>query len=64
GVTVLHRAAGHIDSIKYLINECHCDPMATTKDGETILHRAAGHIDIVKYLINECHCDPMATTKN
>uniref|UniRef100_A0A1X7U5Z7 Uncharacterized protein n=1 Tax=Amphimedon queenslandica TaxID=400682 RepID=A0A1X7U5Z7_AMPQE len=61
GETVLHRAAGHTDIVKYLINECHCDQMAATNSGETVLHLAAGHIDIVKYLINECHCDPMAT---
>uniref|UniRef100_A0A1X7TLK4 Death domain-containing protein n=1 Tax=Amphimedon queenslandica TaxID=400682 RepID=A0A1X7TLK4_AMPQE len=50
-----------MDIVKYLIDECHCNPMATNNRGETVLHRAAGHIDIVKYLINECHCDPMAT---
>uniref|UniRef100_A0A1X7UAP7 Uncharacterized protein n=1 Tax=Amphimedon queenslandica TaxID=400682 RepID=A0A1X7UAP7_AMPQE len=66
--TVLHIAAIRNispDVIKYLINECNCDPMATDKYGDTVLHKAAnkGSLDVLKYLINYCHCDPMATNK-
>uniref|UniRef100_A0A1X7TIS2 Uncharacterized protein n=1 Tax=Amphimedon queenslandica TaxID=400682 RepID=A0A1X7TIS2_AMPQE len=50
--------------MRYLIDEGHCDPMATNNSGETVLHCAARHIDSVKYLINECHCDPMATNNS
>uniref|UniRef100_A0A1X7SH74 Uncharacterized protein n=1 Tax=Amphimedon queenslandica TaxID=400682 RepID=A0A1X7SH74_AMPQE len=35
GQTVLHLAVKHIDVVKYLINECNCDIMATDKDGQT-----------------------------
>ncbi|XP_011408872.1 PREDICTED: uncharacterized protein LOC105315816, partial [Amphimedon queenslandica] len=61
GETVLHRAANHIDIVKYLINECHCDPMATDSNNKTTLHKAAQRdsSDVAKYLINEKHCDPM-----
>ena len=66
GRTVLHYGAKHIDTIKYLITECNCDPMVTNKDGKTVLHNAAEHvhIDTVKYLITECNCDPMVMDKN
>ncbi|XP_019859109.1 PREDICTED: 26S proteasome non-ATPase regulatory subunit 10-like, partial [Amphimedon queenslandica] len=49
----------HVDTMRYLIDVCHCDPMATNNKGETVLHCAIDHIDIVKYLINEKHCDSM-----
>ena len=62
GETVLHCAARHIDIVKYLINECHCDPMATNCNKETVLHYAAirNSPDVIKFLIDECQCDPMA----
>uniref|UniRef100_A0A1X7URD7 Death domain-containing protein n=1 Tax=Amphimedon queenslandica TaxID=400682 RepID=A0A1X7URD7_AMPQE len=49
--------------MRYLINECHCDPMDTNLFGNTVLHRAAanGSLDVMKYLISHHHCDPMAT---
>uniref|UniRef100_A0A1X7TY38 Uncharacterized protein n=1 Tax=Amphimedon queenslandica TaxID=400682 RepID=A0A1X7TY38_AMPQE len=47
----------------YLIDECHCDPMANDKYGYTVLHKVAtkGSLDFMKCLINHHHCDPMAT---
>ena len=54
-------AGGHLEMVKYLINEQHCDPMS--KDtSNTPLHYACqyGHQNIVQYLINEQHCDPMS----
>ena len=53
GRTVLHCAVKHIDVVKYLINECNCDIMATDKNGNTILHYAAseGLLDVLKCMV-------------
>ena len=54
---------GHYEVVKYLINECNCDPHQKSVEGETPLYLAclAGHYDIVTYLINKCHSDPNTT---
>ena len=54
---------GHYEVVKYLINECNCDPHQKSAEGETPLYLAclAGHYDIVTYLINKCHSDPNTT---
>ena len=46
--------------LKYLINQCGCDPNVADSMGRTCLHVAVekNHLDIVKYLINQCGCDP------
>ena len=31
GETILHCAVEHIEVVKYLINECNCDPMVVDK---------------------------------
>uniref|UniRef100_A0A1X7TK56 Uncharacterized protein n=1 Tax=Amphimedon queenslandica TaxID=400682 RepID=A0A1X7TK56_AMPQE len=59
----------HVDTMRYLINECHCDPnhlMVIDKYGYTVLHKAAdkGSLDVVKYLISHYHCDPKATNNS
>uniref|UniRef100_A0A1X7U3M0 Uncharacterized protein n=1 Tax=Amphimedon queenslandica TaxID=400682 RepID=A0A1X7U3M0_AMPQE len=63
--TCLHWAAegNHVDVMRYLIDECHCDPKVTDMHGNTVLHKVAnkGSLDFMKYLINHHHCDPMAT---
>ena len=53
GRTVLHRAVKHIDVVKYLINECNCDIMATDKGGVPFLHYVAseGLLDVLKYMV-------------
>ena len=60
--TILHCSIEHIDIVKYLINECNCDPMATDEDGDTILHIAArrGSLDVMKYAIDHHKCSPHA----
>ena len=65
GRTVLHCAVKHIDVVKYLINECHCDIMTPDKDGNTILHYVASKrlLDVMKYLINTHHY-PMTTNNS
>ena len=52
-----------LKTVKYLIEQCHCDPMVRDSDGWIPLHYAArgGDIAIVQYLMNDCHCDPMCT---
>ncbi|HEY6438199.1 MAG TPA: ankyrin repeat domain-containing protein, partial [Ignavibacteriaceae bacterium] len=52
GYTPLHRAAryGHLDVVKYLVEQKGADVNAVNKYGYTPLHRAAryGHLDVVK----------------
>ena len=35
---VLYSRRGHLDVVKYLVNDAHCDPNVGNKDGETPLH--------------------------
>uniref|UniRef100_A0A1X7UFK8 Death domain-containing protein n=1 Tax=Amphimedon queenslandica TaxID=400682 RepID=A0A1X7UFK8_AMPQE len=53
GQTVLHHAVKHIDVVKYLINECNCDIMATDKNGVPFLHYVAreGLLDVLKCMV-------------
>ena len=58
GKTALHHASehGHIEAVKYLIEECHCDPDTQDNSGWTALGYAAEekHEDIVQYLVEKC----------
>ena len=60
--TPLHYAAmkGHMDIVKFLPVEKHCDPTCRDSKQCTPLHMAAlnGHIQVVKFLTLETHCDP------
>ena len=63
GNTPLHYACegGSIDIVRFLINDCHCDPAYHGHwYGRTPLDYAcdSGKVDIVKFLVEECHCDP------
>uniref|UniRef100_A0A0W0FCF6 RING-type domain-containing protein n=1 Tax=Moniliophthora roreri TaxID=221103 RepID=A0A0W0FCF6_MONRR len=55
GYTALHAAAnkGHLDIIKWLIEDCGSMPDLEDKEGETALHKAAlnGYLHIIKYLL-------------
>uniref|UniRef100_A0A1X7SVG2 Uncharacterized protein n=2 Tax=Amphimedon queenslandica TaxID=400682 RepID=A0A1X7SVG2_AMPQE len=66
GRTVLHCAVKHIDVVKYLINECNCDIMATDKDRWTPLHFAArrGRAEVIEYFLSTGNCDPLAKDNN
>ena len=48
--------------MRYLIDECHCDPMAVDNREQTPLHCAAdcGSFAVVEYLLSTGKCDPMA----
>ena len=60
--TPLHWAAleGHIDVVKFLTLEMHCDPTSRNADSNTALHVAAGngHLDVVQFFISDQNCDP------
>ncbi|KAK7049631.1 hypothetical protein VNI00_005662 [Paramarasmius palmivorus] len=55
GYTALHAAAnkGHLDIIKWLVEDCGAMPDLEDKEGETALHKAAlnGYLHIIKYLL-------------
>ncbi|BGO96805.1 hypothetical protein NBRC10513v2_000741 [Rhodotorula toruloides] len=56
GLAPLHYAAqrGHVDVVKWLIEECGAMPELEDGDGETPLHKAAhsGHLDVCRFLIS------------
>jgi len=58
GCTALHGAAvtGHLDVVKYLIEECGADVEAIDPLGSTPLHEATynDHLEVVKYLVEQC----------
>ena len=63
GSTVLHLAAyfGHLQVMKFLIDECSVDPKSCQDDeGKTPLHYAAQQkeLNVMEYLIKEKQCDP------
>jgi len=55
--TPLHLAAeeGHIEIVKFLTMEKHCDPMSRNIHNNTALHCAVlnGHMQVVKFFIEE-----------
>ena len=60
--TPLHWASwyGHLDIVRYLVEERNCDVECRNKYETTPLHYAAlaGRLDIVQYMISERGCDP------
>jgi ankyrin repeat protein len=71
GATPLMWASGggHLSIVRYLTEECGCDPNQTQRgkrsfSGRTPLHWAArnGHLDVVKYLVQKCQIDIEAAT--
>ena len=67
GRIALHLAAegGHLQVIKYLVEQCKCNPSHSDCEGVTPLHMAAqcGHLEVVQYLTLEQRCDPQCTNK-
>ena len=63
GQIPLHWAVqnGHLDTVKYLVEEKGCDVMFRDKCENSPLNVAAqgGKLDTVQYLITEHGCDPM-----
>ena len=64
----LHTAAGygHVNVVRYLVQECNSEVNSQDKDGHTPLHNAArgGNYTIVDYLIKECGSDINAKDKD
>ena len=63
--TPLHLAAryGHLDAVKYLVEEVKCDPNCTDLNQRFPLHDACqnGHLNVIKYFIevHDCSGTPM-----
>ena len=59
GRIALHDAAqrGHLHVIKYLVEQCNCNPSHLDSERVTPLHLAAkcGHLEVLRYLTLE-HC--------
>ena len=53
---------GHLDVVKFLIEDMKYHPQIPNNFGDTPLHHAIknGHRNIVKYLVNTHHCDPLS----
>ena len=60
GITPLHFACmkGHLDTVKYLISTCKCNPNHATSNGFTAIDFAqiCKHKEVVSYLRNEHQC--------
>ena len=52
---------GHLDMVKYLVDEKSIDPLCEMDDRTTPFHLACqeGHLEIVKFFIEEKGCDPL-----
>ena len=59
GNTPLHVSVicGSLDILKYLIEQCKCNPKCPGAFGGSLLHHAR-NVDIVRYLVEEQGCDP------
>ena len=59
--TALHHASefGHLDTVKYLIDTHHCDPLVKDQSNKTPLHTAAnsGQLEVVKYFTEDLKID-------
>lgn len=66
--TPLHDSVrnGHLDVIKFFIEDLECDPNLKGQRGRTPLHHASakGHLDIVKYLVDAHRCSPLCPDEN
>ena len=52
--------SGHLDIVKYLTLERHCDHLCTDAGNDTPLHVATmfGHLKVVQFFIETLHCSP------
>ena len=57
---------GHLDIVKYFVEDRNCNLECKDKGGDHPLHQAiqAGHLNIVQYLIEERGANPMSTGEN
>ena len=65
-VVLLLSSNNHLEVVKYLIREGHCNLSCKNNDGDTPLHIACrcDHLNIAQYLISEAHCDPSCKNNN
>ena len=59
---VLASGYGHLEIVKYFVDECGCDPKVGNNRPIEIA-AFYGYLEIVKYLIEECECDPEIARK-
>ena len=52
---------GHLQVVKYFIEDWNCNPNNKGQRDWTCLHAASrnGHLDVIKYLVDSQNCDPM-----
>ena len=57
---------GHVNVVRYFIDELKWDPMSETEYRDTPLRLACrqGHLELVKYLVNEKLIDPVDASKD
>lgn len=57
----IHLAAlyGHLEIVKYLVQDMKCDPNIPNLDGHRCIHAVVrnGYLEILKYLVEELKCD-------
>ena len=67
GWTSLHWATlhGHLDLVRWLVDEKQVDPSCQSREGWTPLHVASqnGHLDIVRWLVEKQWVDPLCQDK-
>lgn len=67
GQQPIHFAAlhGHLLLLKYLINECNCDPNAEDNSGKTpaLLAGECGKVEVMGFLVEEVGCNPGHTAR-
>ena len=66
GYNALHyaAAAGHLDVLRYFIEDRGCSAACEDQDGQTPLHHAAweNHLDVVQYLVEKQQMEPFDRT--
>ena len=52
----LHSRKGHLQIVRYLLTECHCDPEVKSSGGRTPLHRACQWVALSTMIMTTHNC--------